>query len=477
MRRISLLKSAGVVIVLLFALLNSKTEISMSGNESSRFAVIQATGEQNVFHIEKTAFRTVDRVIRNNHIYSDKPLLFPWMLGMLWKIPHRLAGISFDTHYHLAVYLVNFFMAALTQSLLFLWLFNALRRNVPAAPLLLKWLLSLAMPLGGWMLSYSVVLNNHTPAALAMLGAFIAIDKFRRRPTDAAACLAGCAAGITGILDLPAGTFTGIAVTLAVLLNAPAEKRFRMTGFAISGGMIWLAALAAVNFLAYGTVLPLYISGTGGGTWAPPPASEHTDFYIPDVLFGTRGLFSYQPFLLFALLWTARNWKKSASAVRCMIAAATATTVFYIFFTNEYGGAAYGFRYLIVIIPLLWFLASCQILESHSKIQKSLAVLLIAAGMITGLAGSYNPFCIAFEGYRSPPGHFTRTIRSTFLGNLLCYSWETAPESALTRYLIDYYGPKAAVTHLYYSAFHTKKIDLLPRLQAYFAAEMQKNVK
>ena len=104
-------------------------------------------------------------------------------------------------------------------------------------------------------------------------------------------------------------------------------------------------------------------------------------------------------------------------------------------------------------------------------------VLLIGAGIVTGVVGTYNPYCIAFEGYRSPEIHFTRKIRSTFLGNLMCYSWESHPDSGLTRYLINYYGKEAALPYLYYSAFSMKKVELLQRFQQHFAAEIQKNTK
>ena len=82
----------GIVFLALAALLYSQPEVSISGNESTRFAVIQAVGEQHVFHIEKTNFRTVDRVIRNNHVYSDKPLPIGWGLGMVHRVLHGVTG-------------------------------------------------------------------------------------------------------------------------------------------------------------------------------------------------------------------------------------------------------------------------------------------------------------------------------------------------------------------------------------------------
>ena len=57
-RKIKLLKGAGILFLLIFALLYSHLEVGMSGNESGRFATIQAVAEQGVFDIEQCNFRT-----------------------------------------------------------------------------------------------------------------------------------------------------------------------------------------------------------------------------------------------------------------------------------------------------------------------------------------------------------------------------------------------------------------------------------
>ena len=99
------------------------------------------------------------------------------------------------------------------------------------------------------------------------------------------------------------------------------------------------------------------------------------------------------------------------------------------------------------------------------KLAGSVAALLLLWGVVTASAGAYFPFCIAFEGGRTPRGHFSRVVRSTFGGNLLCWSFEHAPESALTRALVRYYGEEAAHMHLYCSFFSMKRTDMLARLR------------
>ena len=65
----TLLTVSGVGILLIFSLFYSQMEVSLSGLEANRFAVVQAVGEQGVFHINQTQFRMVDKIIRNGKFF------------------------------------------------------------------------------------------------------------------------------------------------------------------------------------------------------------------------------------------------------------------------------------------------------------------------------------------------------------------------------------------------------------------------
>ena len=74
-KKSTLLTYAGIAVLFLFSLCYSQMEVSLSGLEASRFAVAEAVGEQGVFHITFTQFRTADRIVRDGKVYSDKPLV------------------------------------------------------------------------------------------------------------------------------------------------------------------------------------------------------------------------------------------------------------------------------------------------------------------------------------------------------------------------------------------------------------------
>ena len=77
---------------------------TLLGDEMGLGKTIQAIAEQGVFHIEKCNFRTVDRAIINNHVYSDKLPFLPLCLGAVYAPLHKLWDLNFVDNYHLSIY-------------------------------------------------------------------------------------------------------------------------------------------------------------------------------------------------------------------------------------------------------------------------------------------------------------------------------------------------------------------------------------
>ena len=156
-----------------------------------------------------------------------------------------------------------------------------------------------------------------------------------------------------------------------------------------------------------------------------------------------------------------------------MFAATLVFALFYLVLTNEFGGWAYGFRYLVPVIPVWSFVAGMWVLNVPKKSARmclgALSAVLLTWGVVTSFFGAYFPFCCAFEGFRTPERHFSRSVRSTFGGNLLCWSYEHCPESALTGALFRYYGEKTALEHLFWSFVNMQYLDMR-EIKAYYAA-------
>ena len=465
-RRERCLFYGSMLVLLLFGLLQAKTDVTLAGNESTRFATIRAVAEQNTFAIDGKVFRSVDRVIRDGKVYSDKPPLLPLLLGGVCKIPVVLFGWSFEEQYGLLIYLVNFLCFTGINLAIFCWFYRRLRRV--RGTLYARWLWAFSLCAGSWLLSYSVTINNHTPAALLLLLWFLLLEEVCRARRPGYALSAGLAAGLAFTMEIPVGVIIGLAGLPAVFQTTRETRNWRLGAAYCLGGAAAAALFPVVNYLAFGTILPLYLAGSG--TYQPGAAFHFEVGYWWETLFGRRGLFSYQPLVLGALpalLW----WRGLTRPEKALAGGCGAVIMFYLTFTNEYGGWAYGFRYLVAVLPGLWFLAARRWLPVCRGIGRQ-AVLTVLAGIgfCTALVGSYNPFCSGYEGYRSPPGTIDHEVRNSFTANLLAASFERDPDGGLTGMLFRFYGEPVALRYLYEAYTNTKNIEKLAavhdRLQA-----------
>ncbi len=461
---------AGTALLLLvLGVLCTKTEVSMAGSEATRFGVIHALAEQGVFYFNNTEFRTVDKVVIEGRLYSDKPLLLPLIGAVVYKAVNFISGLNFHDNYHLTIYLVNLIMFA-TVNLLTFTLFW--RKIMPMkGSLALKIAAAAALCCGSWVFTYSVTMNNHTPSALMLWLWFILLDDFDRKRDCALLFLAGIAAGTAANLEIPQGALAGLAGIPVVWKLAGKERRIpALTAYcgAVAGMALFFAAL---NYIAYGTVIPLYLAGNTG-TYAPGTDMKYYPEYIFEVLAGRRGLFSHQPFVLFVLPFLCRSyWKRLRPAEQGAAGLSLAVIVFYIVMTNEYGGWAYGFRYLVAILPLLWYLALRFLGMRRRSWRTHLAVyVLLLWGVVTSFAGAYEPFCVAFEGYRTKPGHASYEVRSSFCGNLLSRSFRNDPDGLIAQFMIkNIYGERVALKYLWYSYQNIKDFEAMNMVRNYAA--------
>ena len=450
-----------MTVILFFGTLLCKLDVSMAGMEASRLALVEAIADQGVYHIENTHFRTVDKVIRNNHIYSDKPPTLSWCAAQVSKVITLFSGKNFTNSYAFMVFMLDMLFGCLVNALIFLWLFRHLCRSARGS-VKLKLLFAMLCCCGSWLFSYMTIFSNHVPAALAVMGMLVSLDKYRRRQDKRAAAWAGFSGGVLFTLDFVCGAAFLAAAVPAVWFLAAKEQRFKHALRCAASGLCVILFSVSLNHAAYGTILPLYVAS--GGTFTPGTDDKNMLMYFVEMLFTYRGLFSYQLFLLlvFPAIWFMRRKLKVNDIA--MLSASFATIIIYGVITNEFGGFSYGFRYLIPVIPVFYFYASKWVLESRNAKLTCCAVILGVIGIIPAYIGAYEPMCVAFEGYRSPEGHFTRTIRSTFMSNLLAWSYETAPASALTTALIRHYGEKDAFLCLRAQYIITKHISALEKL-------------
>jgi hypothetical protein len=97
--------------------------------------------------------------------------------------------------------------------------------------------------------------------------------------------------------------------------------------------------------------------------------------------FGHHGIFSLTPVLLPCLVPAAqalRHWRRSreARAVAVLTAASAATFLLYLFATQNYGGLAQGFRWMIWLVPP-WMMVLPRALDSPIFLRPALRLILV----------------------------------------------------------------------------------------------------
>lgn len=461
---------AFVVHALLLGLI-AKDEVMLAGNEASRLATAQAMIDEGTFVIDRSMFRTVDRMKLEGEFYSDKPLLLSaWLAGVYAPIKH-LAGVSFSEAYNLCVKLVTVFgITSFSVLLSLLFYFRLRSRGASGWPPLA---LSLAVVWTTWILSFGTTVNNHTPAAALLFALVWATDSPQGRPGSTRAFFAGILAGVVFGVALPVGAvfFCASAAALQGWTKKPA---FAVLGAYVSGFAVAVALQAGLNFFAYGTPLPGYMipgvydfpenihSQSKGGLFRPEnPLENFFQFTL-----GYRGAFSHMPVLFLGFAFFAvRRLVRFTDLVSLLGAAAL--LVFYALLTGDFGGWSYGFRYAIPVGVLFFWWASLWLLDRPTSLRATVFVALCVIGLFTSVVGAINPWPVCYEGTGSSPEAIEQEIRSPLMANILYFSFDKAPDGPVFNYLAEeVYGRKSTVRYLYKAIVNTKRPDLMIRLRA-----------
>jgi len=413
-------------------------------------AAVQSLVETGSFEIEESMFQTPDKALIGGRFYSDKPPLLNVLLSGIYGVLHHGLGLSFrdpETH-HLAIYLLNL-LGIGSLSLLLAGLFFH-RLGKLDLGLWERTALAAGALVTTWVLSYGVTINNHTPAALAAFLTFVALEKFLDSRSSRWALAAGLAAGLLMNFELPAGLLAvGGMLTIWAAGGSPSDRgsRWRSCGAFALGFGFFLLVLAGLNLWAHGSILPAYLVPGAydfpGNIHSQGYAGLRTPgglpAYILGVTFGLRGVFSHMPALLFAAIGFVVLRSRPRRALLPFLSSGVAYAIFYVLQTGDFGGWAYGFRYLLLLVPILYWYAAAgyaaklQTSSRRARIAwRASFFSLLTVGLVTSLVGAYNPWPICYEGTSTNEFEtggllenlLEERVHSPFLGNLFCWSYE-----------------------------------------------------
>ena len=459
----------GIQLLLVLPLVQLR--VTGSGNEASRFATVERLLDAHTFAIDRSPFLTVDRVRVGGHYYSDKPLLLSVAVAALdWPLT-RLFDLSFHRQRSLLVYLSTALAVTVWLPVLTILLYGRLVR----AGLDRRWALAGAalLPLSSWVLPYATTLTNHVPAAIALFGLLMLLERLEADGGGRlrGALAAGVLCGLLAALEIPTGGVF-LLVGIALLASRGEHRRARTLAW-IAGFLIVLGLEAVIDVLAYGNPLPAYLVPGAfdfpGNVHTQRIAGLHRPADLPAYLwgmtFGLRGFFSYMPWLLLGPVWL---WQQRRMLPRLELACAAAALALFAFYgtqTGDFGGWAYGFRFLVPMVPLFGWWALRWALPG-GRGRRALIGLLLAVGLATSLVGAWNPWPVIYEGAATLPGSVEQEVHSPLLANLLVHSFARDRQGALFATLSRHYGRELTLRYLHKAIYNLRRGDLVPPLHA-----------
>jgi len=415
--------------------------MTFSSNDRSRWATIKALVDNGTYEIGRRSnfqaktppfddigiifeggkLTTLDVVMNPDTgvYYSSKPPLLSTMLaGEYWLLNKSLNwNIDRDRWPVMATILIT---VNVLPFALFLFLLSKLIETHGTTDFGKLFAFTLA-GLGTFLTTFSMTLNNHSPAAYCVL--FAAYPILMGRTSTSAFFQAGFFAALAAAFELPALAFTA-AILLAVLWLNP--KRGLL--FAAIGVFIVNAAWFACNYAALGKFMPAY--GDFGGPWYDYPGShwkkwelvkagqfvpgidfnqERTPIYAFHLLFGHHGWFSLTPAFLatgvgLVMLTMRIRLKSPPVATGGMMfplfgamTLAISITVFAFYLTRthsyNYGGNTSGPRWLFWLIPL-WILGGLPAFDAlgRTRLRRMLAATLLGFSVLSAFYPAWNPW-------------------------------------------------------------------------------------
>ncbi len=341
---------------------------------TSRLATVYALVHHGTWYIDRPSeaapnpfeVQTVDKVrTASGRMLSSKPPVLPLLMTVEYAVMRKTTGLSLDEAADLrpilSVMIATLIKFPYILGLAFLVLTARLflEDDRRAALLLLA---ALATPLPG----YACQLNNHTPAAAALFAALyfgLSMYADKRAPTPWRFMAFGFSSAAVFVLDMPI-TIYPAAMGLLLFARFPRQSVL----WSLAGAAPLLLLHFGLMAVIAGNPLPVQLQESmynfRNSYWRNPIGvdglNESRWLYLFHMKIGRFGTFLLFPILILALPGAVLGLRDKHCPARMAALAALGAfavqTLYYVFETNNYGGAAYGFRWHVGAMPVLLLL-------------------------------------------------------------------------------------------------------------------------
>jgi hypothetical protein len=403
-----------VIILLLF--ITSKPFIS-GQNDLSRFCTIKVLVENHTFAIDYES-KSVDTVYSGGKYYSSKPPVLSLIGAGVYWIMYNIFDqklILQVSEWNISVYFINLILMGGAAFLLILFFYKSL--NYFGISEKNKYFLCSILILSTIIFSYFGSLNNHLPsAALIFISFYYLLKQIRDGCTRGRALFGGFLAAVAFTIE---PIFSGIFIFCTFIFQI-FDNNFRRNILYFILGLLPMGVLYVIlNVITIGRILPinfykdLYIFP--GSYWSNPIdidiLNQPKIIYLFNVLIGTHGLFIYSPILIFSLFGFKKILiNQEQKAIKGLTLFILISILIYILtiviITNNYGGNAYGIRWFICFIPILFFYLAIYYKEIIKKYH-NIFIFLLTISILFCILGylqpwNYNCLTIGDKNYYIP---------------------------------------------------------------------------
>lgn len=429
---------AGPVLILMICLpllrpLREPDPTRWHDEEQMIAATVQAIVEQHTLAIDKSVFADNPvAVTRDGHVYSPYSPMLPALLAPFYWVLLR-QGLGYSENLIFVQYLLTIIGSALPVALCVGLVYRLarmfeLRRSVRVS-------LGIACVLCTGLISYSVLLNRHAPAALFLLIALSAISHLAVAGHPHRHLVMAVSAGIFAAL---AATVDPTAAIPAMLLCL-ALLAMRWTA-AMRAGAVVLYLLGSAAVVMFNVMLlqvgpanaAVQLPGAGpeligevravstpapGSEFALDELDEESDTapsfvqlawaYMAswigralEALVGEHGILSHFPMLVVGLLgatWVLhRNWTATTKSLAGLtLISCVLVIITYTF--SEYTRMSYGTPWFVALAPVLMLWSGAWLKHTHRRQSWIMVGSVFAFSAAVGLVGMRDP--MPREGY------------------------------------------------------------------------------
>jgi hypothetical protein len=372
-----------------------------SWNDASRIATVQSLVESRSFVIDRTAFvGTGDKVSINDHFYSDKPPI-PAVLGAAVYMPLYHCGLRLHLGSSIPYYLVTLLIVKLFSILGVVAFY--LQLELAGLNAQSRLLASLALGIGSLYFTWSTTFNSHElAAAFLSLGFYFLLKARFQAPTRLNIGVTAFFLSLASTADMPTGIF--YILFLPYILR---DQRLRQVAvFYVLPLLVTVLPALALNYSIHHSIMPVQLFASyfqySGSPWLNSSELSGMHINTPSfaltygllALVGPKGFLLYNPICAIALWGLARTIRQRGLLFHEAVVVASGSGIlvlYYLLFTNNYGGWSYSIRWFVPILPLL-FVFLYPFFQIYNQKRVILFRALLCLGVGIAFVGAVNPW-------------------------------------------------------------------------------------